>query len=125
MDLLLTEEQGMLRDSAATFTERHGGAARLRDMRGSETKINKDIWHQAAEAGWLAILAPESSGGLNLGITELCLVAEELGINKGNVGKMAEGTKNPEINRLLGKEGTLGEKLGLVLEQEAGGVSLA
>ena len=79
MDLLLTEEQGMLRDSAATFTERHGGAARLRDMRGSETKINSDIWHQAAEAGWLAILAPESSGGLNLGITELCLVAEELG----------------------------------------------
>ena len=68
----------MLRDSAATFTERHGGAA-LRDMRGSETKINMDIWHQAAEAGWLAILAPESSGGLNLGITELCLVAEELG----------------------------------------------
>ena len=59
MDLLLTEEQGMLRDSAAAFTERHGGAARLRDMRGSETKINKDIWHQAAEAGWLAILAPD------------------------------------------------------------------
>tara|TARA_A100001037_G_scaffold10535_1_gene10223 strand:+ start:3200 stop:4294 length:1095 start_codon:yes stop_codon:yes gene_type:complete len=44
------------------------------------------------------------------------IVAEELGINKGNVGKMAEGTKNPEINRLLGKEGTLGEKLGLDLQ---------
>ena len=26
---------------------------------------------------------------------------------------MAKGTKNPEINRLLGSEGTLGEMLGL------------
>ena len=56
MDLLLTEEQGMLRDSAATFTARRCGAV---TRRGSETKINKDIWHQAAEAGWLAILAPD------------------------------------------------------------------
>jgi general L-amino acid transport system substrate-binding protein len=41
------------------------------------------------------------------------IVAEELGVTKANVATMANGTKNPEINRLLGKEGTLGEKLGL------------
>ena len=41
------------------------------------------------------------------------IVAEELGITKANLATMAGGTKNPEINRLLGKEGTLGEKLGL------------
>lgn len=41
------------------------------------------------------------------------IVAEELGITKANLATMASGTKNPEINRLLGKEGTLGEKLGL------------
>ncbi len=40
-------------------------------------------------------------------------MAEELGITKANLATMASGTKNPEINRLLGKEGTLGEKLGL------------
>ena len=41
------------------------------------------------------------------------IVAEELGVTKANLATMANGTKNPEINRLLGKEGTLGEKLGL------------
>lgn len=79
MELLLNDEQSMLRDSAATFTERRGGADRLRQQRDTDTKIDREIWAQAAEAGWLAILAPESAGGLGLGLTELCLVSEELG----------------------------------------------
>ena len=39
--------------------------------------------------------------------------AEELGVNSANVGELANGTNNPEINRLLGTEGNLGEMLGL------------
>jgi len=39
--------------------------------------------------------------------------AEELGITSANLSEMAAGTDNPEINRLLGSEGTLGEMLGL------------
>ena len=39
--------------------------------------------------------------------------AEELGVNQGNVRSMAQGTNNPEINRMLGSEGSLGEMLGL------------
>lgn len=79
MELLLTDEQSMLRDSAATFAGRQSGADRLRQLRASEAKIDPDIWSQAAEAGWLAVLAPESAGGLALGLTDLCLVSEELG----------------------------------------------
>jgi general L-amino acid transport system substrate-binding protein len=41
------------------------------------------------------------------------IAAEELGITSANIGEMAAGTNNPEINRLLGTEGTLGEMLGL------------
>ena len=73
MELLLTDEQSMLRDSAATFTGRQTGADRLRRMRISDAKIDTAIWTQAAEAGWLAVLAPESAGGLALGLTDLCL----------------------------------------------------
>lgn len=79
MELLLNDEQTMLRDSAATFTERYGGADRLRRQRDTDTKIDRVIWAQAGEAGWLSILAPENTGGLGLGLTELCLVSEELG----------------------------------------------
>jgi len=41
------------------------------------------------------------------------ITAEELGITKANVAEMAAGTDNPEINRLLGSEGSLGAMLGL------------
>jgi general L-amino acid transport system substrate-binding protein len=41
------------------------------------------------------------------------ITAEELGVTSANLAEMAAGTNNPEINRLLGTEGTLGEMLGL------------
>jgi general L-amino acid transport system substrate-binding protein len=46
--------------------------------------------------------------------TQNALVAgEELGITQANAAELATGTDNPEINRLLGSEGSLGEMLGL------------
>lgn len=44
------------------------------------------------------------------------ITAEELGVTSANMAEMASGTNNPEINRLLGTEGTLGEMLGLDAE---------
>ena len=41
------------------------------------------------------------------------VAAEELGITSTNVAELAQGTDNPEINRLLGSEGDLGAMLGL------------
>jgi general L-amino acid transport system substrate-binding protein len=43
----------------------------------------------------------------------LLISAEELGITSANVAELAAGTENPEINRMLGTEGNLGEMLGL------------
>ncbi len=41
------------------------------------------------------------------------ITAEEFGVTSENVDKMATGTDNPEINRLLGSEGDLGAMIGL------------
>jgi len=41
------------------------------------------------------------------------ITAEELGVTSANVAEMASGSGNPEVKRLLGSEGTLGEMLGL------------
>jgi general L-amino acid transport system substrate-binding protein len=41
------------------------------------------------------------------------IAAEEMGITSANIDELAKGTSNPEINRLLGSEGNLGEMLGL------------
>ena len=41
------------------------------------------------------------------------ITAEELGVTQANVDELREKSDNPEIKRLLGKEGTFGEALGL------------
>jgi len=41
------------------------------------------------------------------------ITAEELGVTQANVAEMAMGTDHPEINRMLGSEGSLGAMLGL------------
>ncbi len=44
------------------------------------------------------------------------ITAEELGVTSDNIGELSAGSSNPEVNRLLGSEGTLGEMLGLDAE---------
>jgi len=79
MELLLTTEQAILRDAAKTFAHRRNGIARLRSDDAETTSLNKPVWQEAADAGWLAVLVSEKHGGLGLSLTELCLIGEELG----------------------------------------------
>jgi len=44
------------------------------------------------------------------------IAAEEYGVTSANVAELANGTNNPEINRMLGTEGNMGEMLGLDAE---------
>jgi alkylation response protein AidB-like acyl-CoA dehydrogenase len=79
MELLLTEDQKLLRDSAATLAGRHGGPKRLRTVRAGATGFDSEVWRAVAEAGWTSLLVPEASGGAGMGLTELALVAEPCG----------------------------------------------
>ena len=76
MELLLSGEQQMLRESAAVFAARHGGAERLR---AGDCAIRRGVWSEAAEAFFFGALAPERCGGLDLGLVELCVVAGQCG----------------------------------------------
>ena len=66
MELLLTTEQAILRDAAKTFAHRRNGIARLRSDDAETTSLNKSVWQEAADAGWLAVLVSEKHGGLGL-----------------------------------------------------------
>lgn len=79
MELVLTDEQRLLRESAVTLVERHAGADRARKRRDAGGALDREAWREMAEAGWLAILAAEDAGGFGLGVTELALVAEQAG----------------------------------------------
>ncbi len=78
MDLNLTPEQILLRDSAAKFAGASGPKI-ARSHRGQEPGFAPARLRQAGELGWLGILVPSSEEGLGLGLTELALVLEQAG----------------------------------------------
>jgi len=79
MHLELTEEQQLLRDSVRRFCEAEMGAEKLFGWAEEPTGLPEPVWARMAEQGWIDTMVPEAYGGLGLGVTELALIAEELG----------------------------------------------
>ena len=78
MELHLTSEQTLLRDSAAKFVAAAGPKV-ARGFGGQDPSFAPARLRQAGELGWLGILVPSSMNGLGLGLTELALVLEQAG----------------------------------------------
>jgi len=81
---LLTDDQKMLQETAASFLADEGAIAKqLRHWRaiGCSDGFGHDLWKQFAELGLTGISIPESHGGMGLGATEAALVLEEIGRN--------------------------------------------
>ena len=78
MELHLTSEQTLLRDSAARFAMA-AGPKTVRGLRDQDASFAPARLREAGEAGWLGILVPTSAGGLGLGLTELALLLEQAG----------------------------------------------
>jgi alkylation response protein AidB-like acyl-CoA dehydrogenase len=78
MELNLTSEQALLRDSAAKFIGAAGPKI-ARKFRNSDASFAPQRLREAGELGWLGMLVPEAAGGLGLGLTELALVLEQAG----------------------------------------------
>jgi alkylation response protein AidB-like acyl-CoA dehydrogenase len=81
---LLSDDQKMLQETAASFLADEGGPAKqLRHWRdsGCTDGFGHGLWKQFGELGLTGIAVPESHGGLGLGVTEAALVLEEIGRN--------------------------------------------
>jgi alkylation response protein AidB-like acyl-CoA dehydrogenase len=81
MALVLTEEQTLLKETAAQFVQEHAPVTHLRELRDTqdETGFSRALWKEMAELGWAGILVPEAFGGAELGLAELGVVLEECG----------------------------------------------
>jgi alkylation response protein AidB-like acyl-CoA dehydrogenase len=82
--MILTDDQKMLQDTAATFLREEGGPAKqLRHWRdiGCKDGFGHALWKQFGELGLTGICIPDGHGGLGLGATEAALVLEEIGRN--------------------------------------------
>jgi alkylation response protein AidB-like acyl-CoA dehydrogenase len=83
MGLVLTEDQQMLKSSAADFVKKESPLARVRQLRdtGDSVGYSPQLWAKMAALGWPAILIPEEYGGLGMGNVEMACVLEEFGRN--------------------------------------------
>ncbi len=81
MTWVLDEQRRMLRDSAQSFLSERAPVAHLRKLRDANdpTGHSAQLWRGFGEQGYSATLVPEALGGLGLGVTEVALIAEQIG----------------------------------------------
>lgn len=81
MNVELTEEQQLLKDSVGKFCEGEAPLESIREWTDLPAGLPDEVWRKIAEQGWLGVIVPEDLGGLGLGVTELGMVCEEMGRN--------------------------------------------
>jgi alkylation response protein AidB-like acyl-CoA dehydrogenase len=81
MSLVLTEEQELIKQTAAEFLKENAPVTHLRELRDTAdtTGFSKKLWKEMAELGWPGIPFAEEQGGAGLGFAELGVVLEECG----------------------------------------------
>lgn len=81
MDMVLTDDENLLRDTAKGFLETSapiGQLRRLRDEAGTDG-FDRDTWRAMVEMGWPGVLVPEVHGGAAMGHGAAGVIAEEMG----------------------------------------------
>jgi len=79
MDLTLSDEQRLLRESVDRFIAGTYDAGHRRRVAGDPLGFSPEIWKQFAALGWLALPIPETYGGLGAGAVETGILMEAFG----------------------------------------------
>lgn len=79
MDFGFSEEQELLRKSAADFLNKECPMTYVRQMMEDERGYSEDLWSKMAGLGWLGLIYPEEFGGAGLTMVDLVVVLEEMG----------------------------------------------
>jgi hypothetical protein len=79
MDLTLSDEQRLLRESVDRFIAETYDADHRRSIAGDPLGFSPAVWKQFAELGWLALPIAEAYGGLGAGAIETGILMEAFG----------------------------------------------
>ncbi|MBM3941680.1 MAG: acyl-CoA dehydrogenase [SAR202 cluster bacterium] len=79
MDVLLNEEEQMLKNLAREFLEKECPPEMARAMEADDLGYPPALWKKLADLGWLGLALPEAYGGQGLPLAYLGLIFEELG----------------------------------------------
>jgi hypothetical protein len=75
MDFNLSEEQRAIRDLSAQIFQGRANVERIKDIEGTEDRVDRQLWSELARANLLGVALPDSVGGSGLGLVELALYA--------------------------------------------------
>jgi alkylation response protein AidB-like acyl-CoA dehydrogenase len=79
VDFSYTEDELALRELSRKILEDHITQDRLREVEGSEDRIDRKAWGALAEANLLGVALPEEYGGSDMGLVALAVLLEEIG----------------------------------------------
>jgi len=79
MDFSLSEDQRSLRELARKMLEELATHERLKAVRATPERIDRNLWRELAKANLLGVAIEERFGGNGMGLTELAVVLEEIG----------------------------------------------
>jgi alkylation response protein AidB-like acyl-CoA dehydrogenase len=79
MDLVLTEDQEMLKKVASDFVKAEVPPHQMTQWYKNKETFQPRLVKKAAELGWLGLMLPESYGGSAISATDCAVVFEELG----------------------------------------------
>ena len=79
MDLMLTDEEKMLRHTAREFLDAECPTSLVREMETDPKGYPPALWRKTAELGWQGMALPEKYGGQNLPLVYLGLILQEAG----------------------------------------------
>jgi alkylation response protein AidB-like acyl-CoA dehydrogenase len=79
MDFGFSEEQELLRQSAADLLSKECPMTYVRQMMEDERGYAEALWKTMAELGWMGLIYPEECGGSGLTLVDLVVVLEEMG----------------------------------------------
>jgi alkylation response protein AidB-like acyl-CoA dehydrogenase len=83
IDLELSDEQQLLKQSADRFVERDYPFDKRKAAIASEDGFRRDVWKTFADLGWLGLGLPEDLGGFG-GARDIAILAEALGVGLVN-----------------------------------------
>jgi alkylation response protein AidB-like acyl-CoA dehydrogenase len=80
MEFAFTEEQEMIRDTAAAFLAEVSTSEAIRSAMATDTGYDPALWERiCGEMYWQAIHIPEAYGGMGLGYVEVVAMMEQMG----------------------------------------------
>lgn len=79
MDLGLSEEQELLKNSARDFLEKECPEEHVRAMEEDDKGYSPELWKKMADLGWQGLMVPEEYGGSGFSFLDLCVLVEEFG----------------------------------------------